>query len=57
MVNQIQHTRSCPAIWRGWPVTLTDFVPQDAPCTCGAEERAAANRSDAERRVVENQAA
>jgi hypothetical protein len=56
MANQIQHKRNCPAIWRGWPLTLTDFVPEDAPCTCGAEERAAA-RSNAERRGVERQAA
>lgn len=56
MAIQVQHKRNCPAIWRGWAVTLTDFVPEDALCTCGAEERAA-SRSNAERRVVDRQAA
>jgi hypothetical protein len=40
MSDRIQHVRNCPANWRGWPITLTEFVPDDAPCTCGAEARA-----------------
>jgi hypothetical protein len=39
MSDRIPHARNCSANWRGWPVTLTDFVPDDAPCTCGAEAR------------------
>lgn len=39
MSDRIQHARNCSANWRGWPITLTEFVPDDAPCTCGAETR------------------
>jgi hypothetical protein len=56
MGNQIQHARNCSANWRGWPLTLTDFVPDDAPCTCGAEARAAA-RTQREPQVSARQAA
>jgi hypothetical protein len=56
MGNRTQHARNCAANWRGWPLTLTDFVPEDAPCTCGAEARLVA-RSNVERRVVDRQAA
>lgn len=41
MSPRIQHARNCPAIWRGWQATLTQSVPADAPCTCGAGKRAA----------------
>jgi len=39
---QEQHARNCQAVWRGFYVTLFDRVPEDAPCTCGAEARATA---------------
>lgn len=44
MSDRIQHARNCSANWRGWPLTLTEFVPDDAPCTCGAEARADARK-------------
>jgi hypothetical protein len=42
MPFQPQHARNCPAVWRGFYVTLRDRVPENAPCTCGAEARTAA---------------
>jgi hypothetical protein len=43
MPTRPQHARNCPAVWRGFYVTLFDRVPEDAPCTCGAEQRGRAN--------------
>jgi hypothetical protein len=37
MAFQPQHARNCPALWRGFYTTLFDRVPEDAPCTCGAQ--------------------
>jgi hypothetical protein len=42
MPFQPQHARNCPAVWRGFYLTLRDRIPDDAPCTCGSEARAAA---------------
>ena len=39
---QEPHDRNCPAVWRGFYVTLFDRIPEDAPCTCGTEAGAAA---------------
>ena len=46
MSDRNPHAHNCAANWRGWPLTLTDFVPEDAPCTCGADARAEARRSE-----------
>ena len=40
MPFEAQHARNCPAVWRGFYVTLFDRVPEDATCTCGVESRA-----------------
>ena len=34
MPSHQPHARNCPAVWRGFYVTLFDRVPDDAPCTC-----------------------
>jgi hypothetical protein len=49
MSDRIQHARNCSANWRGWPLTLTEFVPDDAPCTCGAEARQHARQPEQKR--------
>lgn len=41
MPHHAQHARNCPAVWRGFYLTLRDRIPEDAPCTCGAEARLA----------------
>lgn len=56
MQAQLRHDRNCPAVWRGFHVTLFDRVPEDAPCTCGAEARAAA-RAQVVSEAVSRQAA
>ncbi|MEK6253934.1 MAG: hypothetical protein N2B05_04480 [Gemmatimonadales bacterium] len=37
-----KHAGNCPAVWRGFYVTLFDRGPEDAPCTCGREAAVAA---------------
>jgi hypothetical protein len=49
---QEQHARNCQAVWRGFYVTLFDRVPEDAPCTCGAEARAMATSKTVNRRAA-----
>lgn len=48
MGSEPQHARNCPAVWRGFYVTLFERIPEDAPCVCGTNARAAARESDTE---------
>jgi len=37
MPHRKPHAGNCPAVWRGFYLTLRDRIPEDAPCVCGAE--------------------